>query len=62
MLKLNPEDNLGVRWLIGADYLRVGDNEAAIKAFETCLYEEVGCAFGAGAREGARKGFIRRDR
>ena len=46
MLKLNPNDNQGVRWMIGNDYLRVGDNEGAIKAFEQCLLEEVGCAFG----------------
>lgn len=46
MLELNPSDNQGVRYLIGAEYLRVGDNEAAIEAFQTCLHEEVGCAFG----------------
>jgi tetratricopeptide (TPR) repeat protein len=46
MLKLNPNDNQGVRWLIGPECLRVGDNEGAIKAFEKCLHEEVGCAFG----------------
>lgn len=46
LLKLNPNDNQGVRWLIGADCLRVGDNDRAIKAFQECSHEEVGCAFG----------------
>jgi len=46
MLKFNPNDNQGVRYLIGPECLRVGDNEGAIKAFEKCLQEEVGCAFG----------------
>ncbi len=46
LLKLNPDDNQGVRYLIGPERLRVGDNEGAIRAFENCLHEEVGCAFG----------------
>ena len=46
MLKLNPNDNQGVRYLIGPECLRVGDNDGAVKAFEKCLHEEVGCAFG----------------
>lgn len=46
MLKLNPDDNQGVRYLIGPECVRVGDNEGAIQAFEKCLHEEVGCAFG----------------
>jgi tetratricopeptide (TPR) repeat protein len=46
MLKLNPNDNQGVRWRIGPEYLRVGDNDGAIEAFQKCLHEEVGCAFG----------------
>lgn len=46
LLKLNPNDNQGVRWLIGAECLRVGDNDGAIHAFQKCLHEEVGCAFG----------------
>jgi hypothetical protein len=46
MLRLNPNDNQGVRYLIGPECLRVGDNEGAIEAFEKCLHEEVGCAFG----------------
>lgn len=46
MLTLNPSDNQGVRYLIGQEYLRVGDNNGAIEAFQQCLHEEVGCAFG----------------
>jgi hypothetical protein len=46
LLTLNPTDNQGVRYLIGAEYLRVGDDEGAIEAFEPCAREEVGCAFG----------------
>ncbi len=46
MLKLNPNDNQGVRYLIGPECLRVGDNDGAIHAFQKCLHEEVGCAFG----------------
>jgi tetratricopeptide (TPR) repeat protein len=46
MLKLNPDDNQGVRWLIGVECLRVGDNDGAIAAFQKCMHEEVGCAFG----------------
>jgi len=46
MLRLNPNDNQGVRYLIGTEHLRVGDNDGAVKAFEKCLHEEVGCAFG----------------
>lgn len=54
ILKLNPDDNQGVRYLIGVEHLHVGDNQGAIKAFERCLGEEVGCAFGlALARLGA---------
>ncbi len=46
LLELNPDDNQGVRWLIGAEYLYVGDNASAMDAFQKCLDEEVGCAFG----------------
>jgi len=46
MLKLNPNDNQGVRWLIGLECVRVGDDEGAIDAFQKCMHEEVGCAFG----------------
>jgi tetratricopeptide (TPR) repeat protein len=46
LLRLNPDDHQGVRWLIGVEYLRVGDNDGAIDAFHKCLDEEVGCAFG----------------
>jgi tetratricopeptide (TPR) repeat protein len=46
LLKLNPNDNQGVRWLVGVECLRVGDNDGAIDAFQRCLHEEVGCAFG----------------
>lgn len=46
MIKLNPNDNQGVRWLIGVELLRVGDDRGAIEAFRMCAQEEVGCAFG----------------
>jgi hypothetical protein len=46
LLRLDPNDNQGVRYLIGPKCLRVGDNEGAIEAFQKCLHEEVGCAFG----------------
>lgn len=46
ILTLNPDDNQGVRYLIGVEHLRVGDNRGAIEAFEKCASEEVGCAFG----------------
>ncbi len=46
ILKLNPNDNQGVRYLVGVEHLQVGDNQGAIKAFEKCQGEEVGCAFG----------------
>lgn len=46
LLKLNPNDNLGARFLIGPEYLQLGDDESAIKALESCAHEEVGCAFG----------------
>jgi tetratricopeptide (TPR) repeat protein len=46
MLRLNPNDNQGIRYMIGAECLRVGDNDGAIDAFQKCLHEEVGCAFG----------------
>lgn len=46
LLKLNPNDHQGVRYLIGPECLRVGDNAGAVRAFERCLDEEVGCAFG----------------
>jgi len=46
MLRLNPDDNQGVRWLIGVEHLRVGDDKRAIEAFRRCMEEEVGCAFG----------------
>jgi tetratricopeptide (TPR) repeat protein len=46
LLTLNPNDNQGVRYLVGVEYLQVGDNRGAIEAFEKCAGEEVGCAFG----------------
>jgi tetratricopeptide (TPR) repeat protein len=46
MLELNPNDNQGVRYLIGVEHLQVGDNQGAIEAFKKCIGEEVGCAFG----------------
>ncbi len=46
MLKLNPNDNQGVRFLIGEEQLRVGDDAAAIKALRQCQHEEPSCAFG----------------
>lgn len=46
MLLLNPNDNQGIRHVIGPECLRVDDNDGAIDAFQKCLHEEVGCAFG----------------
>lgn len=46
ILALNPNDNQGVRYLIGVEHLQVGDNRGALEAFEKGLGEEVGCAFG----------------
>jgi tetratricopeptide (TPR) repeat protein len=46
MLELNPDDNQGVRWLVGMECLHLGDDQAAIEAFQRCADEEVGCAFG----------------
>lgn len=46
MLQLNPNDNQGVRWLIGVELLHLGDDRGAIDAFKRCAEEEVGCAFG----------------
>ncbi len=46
MVSLNPNDNQGVRYLIGPESLRVGDNDGAIEAFQKSVHEEVGCAFG----------------
>jgi tetratricopeptide (TPR) repeat protein len=46
MLTLNPDDQQGVRYLIGVEHLRVGDDHGAIAAFERCQHEEVGGAFG----------------
>lgn len=46
MLEINPNDNQGVRWSIGLSYLRAGDTERAVAAFERTYTEEVGCAFG----------------
>ncbi len=46
MLKLNPNDNQGVRWMVGLECLRIGNDQAAVKAFKKVAEEEVGCAFG----------------
>ncbi|MGC4068380.1 MAG: tetratricopeptide repeat protein [Polyangiaceae bacterium] len=46
ILTLNPDDNQGVRHLVGVEHLQIGDNQGALKAFEKCLGEEVGSAFG----------------
>ncbi|MBO0766488.1 MAG: tetratricopeptide repeat protein [Hyphomicrobiaceae bacterium] len=46
MLTLNPNDNQGVRYLVGPEQLRVGDTQGAMESFEKCLGEEPGCAFG----------------
>jgi tetratricopeptide (TPR) repeat protein len=45
MLRLNPNDNQGVRWLLGGEYLRIGDLTRAIHAYESAL-DEPGCCFG----------------
>jgi hypothetical protein len=46
MLKLNPDDDQGVRYLIGIECLHAGDDEGAIDAFRSRASDEVGCAFG----------------
>lgn len=46
MLTINPDDNQGIRYMVGVECLRVGDNAGALAAFQKCLHEEVGCAFG----------------
>ncbi|MBI5536554.1 MAG: tetratricopeptide repeat protein [Deltaproteobacteria bacterium] len=45
ILKLNPNDNQGIRWLVGEEYHRLGNLERAIKAYENAA-EEPGCCFG----------------
>lgn len=44
ILTLNPNDNQGVRWLIGEAYHRVERVDDAIVAYERAL-EEPGCCF-----------------
>lgn len=46
LLQINPDDDQGVRWLIGLSHLRAGDAPSAIAAFERTFTEEAGCAFG----------------
>jgi hypothetical protein len=45
MLRMNPNDNQGVRWLLGESHHRLGHLELAIKAYEAAL-EEPGCCYG----------------
>jgi hypothetical protein len=45
LLRMNPNDNQGVRWLLGEGYHRLGRLEVAIKAYEAAL-EEPGCCYG----------------
>jgi hypothetical protein len=45
VLKLNPNDNQGIRWLVGEEHHRLGDLDRAIKAYEKAT-EEPGCCFG----------------
>ena len=44
LLFLNPNDNQGIRWLLGEGYHRLGDFDQAIKAYEKGL-EEPGCRY-----------------
>jgi tetratricopeptide (TPR) repeat protein len=46
LLRLNPDDNQGVRFLIGLEYLRVGDSRAALKHLRKSAGEEPGATFG----------------
>jgi len=46
LLRLNPDDNQGVRFLIGLEYLRVGNARAALKNLLRTSEEEPGCTFG----------------
>jgi len=45
ILKLNPNDNQGVRWLVGEEHHRLGDLDRAITAYQKAS-EEPGCCFG----------------
>jgi tetratricopeptide (TPR) repeat protein len=44
ILRMNPNDNQGVRWLLGEGYHRLGRLDVAIKAYEAAL-EEPGCCY-----------------
>jgi hypothetical protein len=44
LLRMNPNDNQGVRWLLGEGYHRLGRLDVAIKAYEAAL-EEPGCCY-----------------
>ncbi len=46
LLRLNPDDNQGVRFLVGLEYLRVGDAKAALTHLLRTSGEEPGCTFG----------------
>lgn len=43
ILRLNPNDNQGVRFLVGQGYQRLGKHEEAIRAFERALEDPVCC-------------------
>ena len=45
ILRMNPNDNQGVRWLLGEGYHRLGRLDVAVKAYEAAL-EEPGCCYG----------------
>ena len=45
MLRMNPNDNQGARWLLGEAYHRLGHLELAIKAYQAAL-EEPGSCYG----------------
>jgi len=47
VLRMNPNDNQGVCWLLGEGYHRMGRLDVAIKAYEAAL-EEPGCCYGLG--------------
>lgn len=46
LLRLNPTDNQGVRYLIGEEMLRTGDIQGAIRAYRATCAEEPGSAYG----------------
>ena len=45
LLRLNPNDNQGIRWMIGEAYHRIGQLDTAVEAYRQAQ-EEAGCCYG----------------